>query len=233
MIVGNGMIAAAFAPAFAHRADLAVFASGVSNSGERSPEPFRREEEQLRAVLSEKPGCVVYFGTCSVDDPEQRDSPYVRHKVRMEDLVRASGHFVVLRLPQVVGHTRNPFTLTNYLYTQISTRRRFSVWTHARRNIIDVDDVARIGGYMLDSPAHRDRIVNVASPESTPVVELVAAFERVLGVTADFDRTERGGQYEIEVADCLEVAGRVGVRFGPDYLDRLLEKYYGARRGTL
>jgi nucleoside-diphosphate-sugar epimerase len=233
MIVGQGMIAAAFARSFADRPDLAVFASGVSNSGEKSPEPFRREEEDLRSVLAQGPACVAYFGTCSVDDPEQRASPYVGHKLRMEELVRASGHFVVLRLPQVVGRTRNPFTLTNYLYEQIAGRRRFSVWTNARRNIIDVDDVARIGGYMLDSRAYRDRTVNVASPFSTPVTELVAAFERVLGVRADYERVERGGRYDIDVTDCLEVAAKVGVSFGPGYVDRVVEKYYGTRRGTL
>lgn len=233
MIIGQGMIAAAFARSFASRPDLAVFASGVSNSGERNPEAFRREEEHLRAVLGQKPGCVAYFGTCSMNDPEQRASPYVDHKRRMEDLVRASGHFVVLRLPQVVGRTRNPFTLTNYLYGQIAGRRRFSVWSKARRNIIDVDDVSRIGGYMLDSPAYRDRTVNVASPFSAPVVELVAALERVLGVPADYELVERGGQYDIEVTDCLEVAAKVGVSFGTDYVDRVVEKYYGTRRGAL
>jgi UDP-2-acetamido-2,6-beta-L-arabino-hexul-4-ose reductase len=233
MIIGQGMIAAAFARSFADRPDLALFASGVSNSGERSPEPFQREEEHLRALLARKPSCVAYFGTCSVDDPEQRASPYVRHKMRMEDLVRASGPFVVLRLPQVVGRTRNPFTLTNYLYEQIAGRRRFSVWSKARRNIIDVDDVYRIGSYMFDSPAYRDRTVNVASPFSTPVVQLVAAFERALGVSADYELVERGGQYEIDVTHCLEVAAKVGVSFGPDYVDRVVEKYYGTRSGAL
>jgi hypothetical protein len=73
----------------------------------------------------------------------------------------------------------------------------------------------------------------VASPFSTPITELVAAFERVLGVQADYELVERGGRYDIDITDCLEVAAKVGVGFGPGYVDRVVEKYYGSRRGTL
>ena len=45
MIVGNGLLATAFAPRFASDRALTVFASGVANSRETRQAEFERERE--------------------------------------------------------------------------------------------------------------------------------------------------------------------------------------------
>ena len=222
MIVGHGMLARAFAREFGDDSAHVVFASGVSNSNERRPEAFAREEALLRSAIAGNKGTIVYFGTCSVLDTERRDTPYVRHKLAMEALAQASDRAVVLRLPQVVGRTDNPHTLMNYLHERIRSGERFEVWQDAWRNVIDVDDVAAIGGAFIRDPACRHRVVNIASPQPVKVTELVEILARVLGREARFARLPRGDRYDIDVAEAMAVAERIGVRFGSDYVDRLV-----------
>jgi hypothetical protein len=226
MIVGRGLIANAFAGTFAAAPDVVIFASGVSDSSETRPEAFAREERLLERSLAEHPALLVYFSTCSVKDREQMDTAYVRHKLRMEDRARESDH-VVFRLPQVVGRTPNPATLTNYLHAHIAAGTKFAVWKHAWRNIIDVADVARIAGHMIADGRWRNRTVNVACPTMVRVVDLVAIYERVLGVAANFEQVERGDRYEIDAAEAVRVAREIGIEFGPDYVENLIRHYYG------
>lgn len=148
MIVGNGMIASAFKSYFGDDPDVIVFASGVSNSRENRGEEFLREKKMLMECMSYEK-FTFYFSTCSVNDPELLDAPYVVHKKEMETLVRSAKDYAIFRLPQVVGKTPNPNTLTNYLYRQIMSGSNFKVWRHATRNLIDVDDVASIVSYLV------------------------------------------------------------------------------------
>lgn len=229
MIIGSGLMARAFAQ-YADDPGVTIFASGVSNSGESRAAEFSRERVLLQGAVASCAKLLVYFSTCSVADPERSQTPYVRHKLEMEAIASSATRFLILRLPQVVGRTANPFTLTNYLRDRVASGEPFSVWANAWRNIIDVDDAAKIAGHMIRNRRYWNRIVNIASPFPTPVPRLVEIFERVLGVTANCVRVDLGDRYEIEVSEALEAAGMAGVHFDPGYAERVLEKYYGKLR---
>lgn len=236
MIIGSGLLAQAFAPQFAGQNDFIVFASGVSNSRETRQAAFDREAALLETSLATgRP--LAYFSTCSIDDPELSHSPYVLHKLAMEarvlQQVGRAGR--VFRLPQVVGHTPNPHTLTNYLHHQIATGSPFQLWKKARRNLIDVSDVAAIviallasapvsDGVASNTPA--DRICNVACPFSTPVSELVALFEQVVGKPAVYTEVDAGGSYQIDCRTMLTVVQDLGITFDAAYIPNLIKKYY-------
>jgi hypothetical protein len=65
LIIGNGLIASAFKK----NKDVIIFASGVSKSQEVRCAEFFRERKLLVDALQLKK-YIVYFGTCSVNDPE-------------------------------------------------------------------------------------------------------------------------------------------------------------------
>ncbi len=226
MIIGNGLLARAFAPAFTDHPTVAVFASGVSNSKEERPEAFERERLLLEAALA-RPRQLLYFSTCSIDDPALQRSPYVLHKRAMEALIAARrADAAVFRLPQVVGRTPNPYTLTNYLAQHIESGAPFQLWSLARRNLVDVADVATIVAQLLRDDGAAGRVTNVACPFSVAVPELVAIFEAVLGKRANYHSVAAGGCYPIDVAAAMAAAERAGLRIGADYIDNLIRKYY-------
>lgn len=229
MIVGGGMLARAFEHGFSTREDVLVFASGVSNSQTSDAQAFEREAELLRSALAHHRGTVVYFGSCSIGDADRRGTPYARHKAAMESQVLEHAGGLVLRLPQVVGNTANPHTLTNFLCDRILRGERFSVWQHAERNLVDVDDVVRIGTVLIerhDTP----RAVTIAARESVTMVQLVALFESTLGRRAVFSLEPRGAPLPVDAAEADRIASALGIDLGNGYTERLIGKYYAQHR---
>ena len=225
MIIGNGLIASAFSPHFSDDTDVIVFASGVSNSREYRSEEFLRERQLLVAALRQE-RFLLYFSTCSVSDAKLLDTPYVVHKKEMESLVRSSKDYVIFRLPQVVGRTPNPHTLTNYFYRQIMSGANFQVWRHATRNFIDIDDVALIITHLVQNFHVNGTTTNIACPFSISIPRFITTFECALGKKANYTTVEAGGAYFIDSNLATEAASAVGIVFDENYIKKMIKKYY-------
>jgi glycosyltransferase involved in cell wall biosynthesis/nucleoside-diphosphate-sugar epimerase len=220
------MMAEAFS-AFAEDARVVIFASGVSNSLESDPAAFRREKELLQRTREAHPeALVVYFGTCSVHDPDRRGTPYVRHKVEMESLLADSPHpWLVLRLPLALGPKhRNP-TLGNFLYEKISGGEPFEVWAQSTRYPIDVQDVQRIATRLIGDRSTWNRVINVAL-RPFPVLDFVRAMERITGKSARYTLTQKGSHYELHCPEVASLAEELRLDFTDTYLERTLRRYF-------
>lgn len=169
---------------------------------------------------------LVYFGSCNVVNPLQ-DSPYFQHKRAMESLVVAHPAGIVLRLPQVVGKTRNPNTLTNFLRDRILAGESLTVWTQACRNLIDIEDVVRIAAQLFSESEPVPKVTSIASPWSLPMTEIVRLFESVLGRQARVIAVNRGEDMSIDTDLAQRLAQHIGLDFGPNYPLRVIQKYYG------
>jgi nucleoside-diphosphate-sugar epimerase len=229
MLIGSGLIAQAFALAYSQRDDVCIYAAGVSNSTCTDTHEFSRERLRLADALQQAKHVdpFVYFGTCSVGDPEARNTPYVQHKLAMEQLVSTHPHHLVVRLPQVAGITPNPHTILNYLYAKIARSEAFSLWRNAKRNIIDIDDIASMVRQMIEDKAARNITINIANPVSYAMTDIVSVMERVISKRAIYDVVERGSEYPIDVTPMLAVLNKTSVKFGADYLEKVIGKYYG------
>lgn len=226
MIVGKGLLAHAFEPYFGASADVLVFASGVSNSLETRDEEFAREHALLCQSLASHARRLVYFGSCGVTTAEAELTAYMKHKKRMESLVLAEPGGLVLRLPQVVGHTGNYHTLTNFLRDRISSGEHFSVWSHAERNLIDIDDIAAIGAALATEITREPTAISIAAERSLPMREIVKIFERVLGKPANYSLVDKGAAMDIDTTRIREVSTRLGIHLGDGYIERVVRKYY-------
>lgn len=229
MIVGSGLLATSFSPLFVNSEDVMIYAAGVSNSSCTDRKEFERERSRLSASLDAHAsvGKFVYFSTCSLVDPELSDKPYASHKRAMEDLVRRHARHLILRLPQLAGRSINPHTLLNYLHARISRSERFSIWGRATRNIIDVDDVVRIGCHLIDDENVSRDTLNIANSTSYAVQDIVSTFERVCRKKAIYDIVEKGACCPIDVRRIAPILAEAGVDFSPAYLWNVLQKYYG------
>lgn len=225
MVIGSGLLARAFSRYFASTSDVTIFASGVSNSRETRESEFLREEELLRAYLTGE-GRLFYFSTCSIYDPSLKNSPYVLHKMAMEELVLEAEKNIVFRLPQAVGHTSNKSTLPNYLYEKLIKGEEFDVWIHASRNLIDVADIFKIAKTIIEREEETGSVVNIGAPVSHPIIKIVNTFEQVLSLKARYKTIEAGSNYLINTQISNKAAQISGLEFGNDYLRRLITKYY-------
>lgn len=231
MIVGKGLLARAFEPCFGEAPDVIVFASGVSNSLETRPGEFAREAALLRRSLDSEAKRFIYFSSCGVvATAESELTPYMRHKRSMESLVLSAAHGLVFRLPQVVGRTENHHTLTNFLRDHIVSGEHFTVWAHAERNLIDIDDIVRIGARLAEELPTEATIVSIAAARSLPMPEIVGIFERVLGNTANCSYVKKGAPMVIDTAVAESLSARLGIDLGDGYIERVITKYYAADR---
>jgi nucleoside-diphosphate-sugar epimerase len=228
MIVGSGLLAHAFANHYLQREDVCIYAAGVSNSNCTDNREFAREQQRLNEALNlaKNVDAFVYFGTCSVIDPEVRNTPYVQHKLAMEQVARTHPQNLILRLPQVAGETPNPHTLLNFLYARISRSELFDLWNSAKRNIIDVDDVASIAHQLIVHDSVRNSTYNIANISNYSIVEIVSALEYVVKKPAVYEIVERGSEYPIDTTDILPVLEKVGIKFDSNYLEKTVAKYY-------
>ena len=227
MVIGSGMIARRFGD-FAGRGDVVIFASGVSNSKETRPEPFARERQLVEQTLEQITGSLfVYFSTASVDDPTERGSPYVTHKLQLEQLIgERATNYLLVRASNVVGGPGNPHTVLNFFVDRIRHNEPFTVWRYANRNLIDLDDVYQVVTRYIADPTTWNRTLLVANPHSVSPLTLVQAIEAHTGQRARYELVDKGVPFALS-ADLSDQLPAADSNWQPErYVARLLQKYY-------
>lgn len=195
MVVGSGLLAQAF-QMFSKDDSFIIFASGVSNSGEKSDAAYERELNLLDKHM-QKGRCLIYFSTVSIHDPDLQTSRYVQHKLSIEKKISACGsEFMIFRLPIVVGYTSNPFTLTNFLYNKISSGQKIEVFNKACRYLMDIGDVAHSLSLAIKSRKPLQEIWDVNYNNSVFIDDLITVYEKVLQKKAKRSYIDKGGCYQ-------------------------------------
>ena len=230
MIIGSGLIAKAFQGDFEDDDRHLIFASGVSNSGETNLTKFAREEDLLtKTIYQIQNKKLIYFSTCSIYDPDLQESPYVLHKLKMEKLVERCPSYLIVRAPQVIGKSTNPFTLCNFLHSSILTQKPINIWGNSRRHLIDIEDLRDLVRYFLLDEERHNEAIDIAVIESVSPLELIQRFENILGKSAIYTLTNKGNAFEFDFQHCLIALKSLG-RHLPTrdvYLDTTIKKYYG------
>lgn len=222
MIIGNGLIASAFANY--DNNDVIFFASGVSNSLETNDNEFLREENLIKKVIDENPEKIfLYFSTCSIYDSTKFDSKYVLHKQKMEQLIIENcKKYLIVRISNAVGKGGNKNTLVNYLYDSIQNERSLIVYSLAKRNLIDVEDIKNICLHFIKYNID-NQIINIASPENYFIEELIHWIEEFTGKKAIYRREKLGEDYPISITDIQFYFQNFNKE---KYFNNILKKYY-------
>lgn len=227
MVIGNGMIA----NAFKHYADddkVIIFASGVSNSKEIKEEEFKREEDLLRSL--DKSKLLIYFSTCSVNDPTVQCSPYVSHKRCMEYAARYQfKKSIIFRLPIVVGNTKSPNTFFNYFKGKISSGAEIEVDLMASRYLIDVEDLSVILSKIIDQYKDSYEVgqkqITVAFDNKTMVTDIIDMMMEILGKKSVIKLTHKGCDYEFDKKYFSDYLKSIDYQLPENYTYNLLKKY--------
>lgn len=226
MIIGHGLLGQALRSI--ERSDIVFFASGVSNSGEKRKEEFQRESFLLENTIHDNPDKIlIYFSTCSIY--ESSLSMYSHHKQKMEKIIqRNCNRYLIFRLPQVVGKGGNPNTLLNFLINKIEKNELFEVWSRVKRNFIDVKDVIFIVDQIISDNFLNNNIINIASPYSVSMIELINLIEKYYDTKAIFNTVDRGEEYIVDIHEIMTIIDKNNVFLENEkaYINKLLTAYY-------
>lgn len=229
MIIGSGFIANSFAKYYSDHSGICIYAAGVANSQSVNFDEFERDRVRLDLALKAygKLEKFIYISTCSAGDP-LASSMYIEQKRMFEGMVLQCPNSLIIRLPQLAGHSNNPHTLLNYFKNKISNKEIFAVQKNALRNILDIEDVVKIALQILEkqNALNGVSILNIANPISVAPLEIVKIFEKLLGIIANYEIMDSGMPYEIDVKLMLKMIDLDEFRFDGGYLERVLFKYY-------
>lgn len=219
-IVGRGLIARSLEPFAAVHDATVAFATGVAASTSEDGDGYRRELDQLRAVLREAAASgerVVYFSgggalygdwsrPAREDDPPRPLSAYGRHQVACERMLATSAvPHLILRLPNVIGPSRNREQLLPSIVAQVLAGT-VTVQSDAQRDLIGAGDFARVASALLER-VDVDATINLATGSSVAVDAIVDGVMRELGVRARIERVAGGTRQRFSIERLKDILG--------------------------
>ncbi len=227
MVVGNGMIARAFKQ-YENDDQITIFASGVSNSKEIDQKEFDREEQLLKSI--KKDTFLVYFSTCSVNDPSLQKTPYVRHKMVMETCIKWwFKKSIIFRLPNVVGHTSNPYTFFNHFKDKIINNLEISVQINASRYLIDIDDLVTLLPDLIEKYKNNNETeqkkINISFDNREMVINIVEMMMQILQKKSPIITVSGGCDYQFDRKMFKEYLESENYQEPENYTYNLLKKY--------
>jgi nucleoside-diphosphate-sugar epimerase len=230
VIIGNGMVAGAFRN-FSGWDDDILFASGVSNSAEKDSRAFQKEVELVRESLAlvSAGQSFVYFSTTSIFDPAKSGSSYIIHKLFIEDMIKSSGvNYLIVRLPNLVGFSSNPNTLTNFFCDMIRQGAIIRLNRNATRHLIDVEDLYIILNDINARFGKKKVTVNVETDRPLSATKILSGLEDALKCKALIEEVEETALKDSDAFDKLRDAVSFIWKTSETYHSDLLRKYYSA-----
>ncbi len=206
-----------------------LFSSGVSNSGELSGSAFEKEINLIKTYINKlTPGAsFVYFSTTSIFDPSKSSNPYIIHKLFIEKLLRESNvDFLIVRLPNLVGISSNPHTLTNFFADSIRRNKLITLRSGAIRHLIDVADLSVILNDIKRKFGKKKITVNVDTDKPLSAGQILGFLEEAFGKKANVQIVpDNIGGKPIESIDNNDAINFLW-KTGEDYHKELFKKYY-------
>jgi hypothetical protein len=225
MIIGNGLISKALTE-LKESENVLIFASGVSNSREVDQHKFVRELSLLKIHYDFK-GLFVYFSTCSIDDPAEFGTPYTEHKKNIENLLlKRKYDTLIIRLPIVAGKGGNNNNLINFLMEKLKNNEIIEVWSKARRNIIDIEDVKTCIQILIKEKKYWNKINTIATPFNWKVDEIVILLARLMNKKPKYKNLEKGAKYFPKSKIYSAIMNKYKNMEKNKYFENIFSKYY-------
>jgi nucleoside-diphosphate-sugar epimerase len=168
-IIGDGMIAESFKNY--NFKSVCVFASGVADSTENDILKYKKEYDLLKQVLKKNQNnLIIYFSTLSVLRYDYTN--YVTHKLFIESYIENnSNNFLILRLPNIIGRTKNTKQLVPFMYNSLLNKKVIQIKNGTYRDLIDVEDLPKIVDFLINKKINGK--INVTLGNKIKVVDIV------------------------------------------------------------
>ena len=230
-VIGDGLIGRAFKKHIDINSNYSavIFASGVSNSLETSPQPYLREKKLLESVVKQKSDSdkFIYFSTLSVYDTSKKDAAYIRHKRELEKyLIENCSNHIIIRVPNIIGDGGNPNTLLNYLIDAIQSNTQIKVFKNAYRNFIDVTDLVEIVEQLVISDTN-NTIIDLLHPISYSMIDIMQSIEKHTNKKSNSMYVDEGYNYfPPPTKNVIRLFESSDISLNKSYLSSILKKYY-------
>ena len=182
-IIGSGFIASSFKKYtnFIKKNNIIIYAAGISNSLEVQKKKLDLETSRLKKFMQYNKKKLVYISTYSVNDNSRKNKLYVKNKIKIEKIIKNNNsEYIIIRLPEIIGKSKNPNTLTNFFYNNLIKNKPFKVFKNSRRNLLDIDDAIKNCIRIIKINKSRNKIINLLNKKFYTPLQIVKNFEKIL-----------------------------------------------------
>jgi nucleoside-diphosphate-sugar epimerase len=233
-IIGNGFIAYNFKKIKKEikNSNYIIYTSGISNSQIQSKKELKREIKKF--ILFTKKYYlkkIIYISTTSIGDKSRNKSLYVKNKIKIEKIIKKKfKNYIILRLPEIIGISKNKFTLINFFYNNIKQVNHFKVFKNVKRNILDIEDVILILKKIITIKKIKKEVITLSCKFFYNPIDIVKIFEKKLKKKAVYSLINVKKQYwslnTINYKKNSKYIKLAGITFSKNYLSKTINKYY-------
>ena len=192
-IFGDGFIASHLKK-LKTKKNIYIYAAGVSNSNNKKNHHYLREISTIKKIIKKIDQNItfVYISSLSVENKKIQNNKYVKNKLKIEKIVKHNFiNYLIIRLPQVVGKSKNKHTLTNSIAHKIKKNKRFLLWKNAKRNILDIRDIIKILNKYFRKDLKIKKTLNIYNPRSSSVIFILRTLGIILKKEVKFKVVDR------------------------------------------
>jgi len=232
-VYGSGFIATKLKKIKIKKKDnVIIYEAGVSHSKSNNKKIYLKEIQKLNFFLKNynKKNLLIYISSTSVLDRSLKKNSYVKNKKKVEEIIkRKLDNYLILRLPQIVGKSNNPYTITNFIYKKIAKSQNFKVWSNVKRNLIDIDDIVKITKRLIKKKLKYGKVLNIQNPKSTYVEDIALILSKILNKKAKYKlvKYKYTGSKNLKIKKNLNFNLIISKYFKSKfYTENILKKYY-------
>jgi nucleoside-diphosphate-sugar epimerase len=206
-----------------------LFSSGVSNSGETNAALFQKEVDLVKQYIGQTgpDSTFVYFSTTSIFDRSKATSLYTNHKIYIENLIKDSDvNYLIIRLPNLVGLSNNPHTLTNFFSQSLLSGRPINLNPGAIRHLIDVADLPSILTDISEKFGKQKVTVNVETDKPLTAEQILNLLEEVVSKKANVNVCPENSKDQNPATPVDKLSQIYVLKTGGDYHLKMFGKYY-------
>ncbi len=230
-IVGNGFIAKNLKKIQKdiQKSNYIFYAAGISNSLVFSKKELRREINSFLSFYKENRfNKIVYISTACVVDNLRKNSMYAKNKLKIEKLIKKKfKHFLIIRLPEIIGKSRNKNTLINHFYFKILKNKKIIIFKNVTRNILDINDVLKLFKVIIRDKKVKNKTITLSNIIFTKPLEIIKILEKKLKTKARYSiKITKNQNWSLKNKENLKYIKDANISFDRNYLAKAINKYY-------
>lgn len=230
-IIGNGFIGRNVNKLrkYIIKSDYIIYTAGISNSNTNSKKELKKEIRLFKDFSKENNSKkLIFISTADVSNNLKRNNPYIINKVKIENIIKKEfKDYIILRLPQIIGNSKNKKTLINYFYRNIKKNKTIDVLSGVKRNILDIDDVIKVLKIIIFEKKLMKRTITLSNNYYVQPIDIVKIFEKKLNKVAKvrFKRMLKE-KWNLENDMSKKLFNKAKVKFDKNYLIKKINKYF-------
>tara|TARA_B100001057_G_C22632955_1_gene865125 strand:- start:176 stop:886 length:711 start_codon:yes stop_codon:yes gene_type:complete len=230
-IIGKGFIAKNLSKISREiiQSKIIIYAAGISNSNTESRKDLVREINSFNKFSKiNKRKKILFISTADVTNNLKNRSKYVKNKIKIEKSIKKNfKNFIIVRIPQIIGKSKNKNTLINFFYNKIKSRKTIKLLLNVDRNLLDIDDIIKMIKVIIMNNKINKKVITLSNKYFIQPIDIIRIFEKTLKISAkyNFKKTKKQN-WNLHFKKNIKYFSNAKIKFDKYYFSKTIKKYY-------